>query len=171
MGDMLSLVLTGVGATALMDGWGVVRKLLFGIPSADYGLVGRWIGHMVHGKFRHDRIAAAAPIPGERILGWSIHYLIGIVFAGGLVSIMGFEWLHHPTLAPALAFGIATVVAPFLIMQPGMGAGIAASRTPKPNSARLHSLITHAVFGFGLWAMGWVVRSAMDETIRSAPLL
>jgi hypothetical protein len=170
MNDLLLLILTGVGATVLMDGWGVVRKLLFGIPSADYGMVGRWIGHMAHGKFRHDRIAAAAPIPGERILGWSIHYLIGIAFACGLVWIVGFEWLPHPTPVPALAFGIATVVAPFLIMQPGMGAGVAASRMPKPNSARLQSLITHAVFGFGLWAAAWAISSAMDETVRSAPV-
>jgi hypothetical protein len=84
-------------------------------------IVGRWIGHMAHGRLRHDRIAAASPIPGERVLGWSIHYSIGIAFAAGLVWIVGFEWLRQPTLAPALAFGVATVAAPFLVMQPGMG--------------------------------------------------
>jgi hypothetical protein len=157
MNDTLSVILIGVGATLVIDAWATARKSLFGIPPASYGMVGRWIGHMAHGKFRHDRIAAASPIPGERILGWSIHYLIGIAFAAAFVWIIGFEWLRHPTLAPALAFGIATVAAPLLVMQPGMGAGIAASRTPKPNSARLQSLITHAVFGLGLWAAGWVV--------------
>ena len=39
-------------------------------------------------------------------------------------------------------------------MQPGMGAGIAASRTPRPAAARLHSLVTHAIFGIGLYAAG-----------------
>jgi hypothetical protein len=34
MNDMLSLVLVGVGATAVMDVWGVLRRQLFGIPSA-----------------------------------------------------------------------------------------------------------------------------------------
>ena len=156
MNDIVTSVLTGVGATLVMDVWGVVRKQLFGIPPADYGMVGRWIGHMAHGQFRHERIAAASPITGERILGWSSHYLIGIAFACGFVWIVGFEWLRHPTLAPALVFGIATVVAPFLMMQPGMGAGIAASRTPKPNTARLQSLMTHTAFGVGLWAAGWI---------------
>ena len=37
-------------------------------------------------------------------------------------------------------------------MQPGMGAGIAASKTPKPNAARLRSAMTHTVFGLGLYA-------------------
>lgn len=39
-------------------------------------------------------------------------------------------------------------------MQPGMGAGIAASRTPNPRAARLQSLVTHAVFGLGLYLAG-----------------
>lgn len=158
MNDMLSLVFTGVGATIVMDGWGAARKPLVGVPPPDYSMVGRWLGHMAHGKFRHERIAAASPIAGERVLGWSVHYAIGVAFAAGLIWIVGLDWLRHPTLAPALAFGIVTVAAPFLLMQPGMGAGVAASRTPNPNSARLQSFITHAVFGFGLWAAGWVTR-------------
>jgi hypothetical protein len=39
-----------------------------------------------------------------------------------------------------------------------MGAGIAARRTPRPASARLQSLVTHAMFGLGLYAAGWAVR-------------
>ncbi|MFM4830667.1 hypothetical protein D3C87_798680 [compost metagenome] len=54
--------------------------------------------------------------------------------------------------------GIGTVVAPFLLMQPCMGAGIAASRTPYPASVRLHSLITHGVFGLGLYLSGWALQ-------------
>jgi hypothetical protein len=85
------------------------------------------------------------------MLGWSIHYLTGIVFAAGLIYIVGFEWLRAPTLGPALLFGVGTVAVPFFVMQPGMGAGVAASRTPNPGAARMQSLITHAMFGFGLW--------------------
>lgn len=158
MSDILSAVFIGVGATIVMDVWGVVRKRLLGIPPLDYALVGRWIGHMAHGKFRHDRIAAAPPIAGERALGWSIHYITGVAFAAAFVWIVGLEWLRDPTLGPALAFGLATVLVPFLLMQPAMGAGLAASRTPHPNSARLQSLITHTVFGFGLWTTGCVTR-------------
>ena len=59
---------------------------------------------------------------------------------------------------PALIVGIGTVAAPFLLMQPGMGLGIAASRTPGPRAARLRSLLAHAIFGVGLYAAGWAVR-------------
>ena len=158
MNAVLETIVIGIGATAVMDIWGAIRKRILGIPPADYAMVGRWIGHMTRGTFRHDRIAAAAPIPGERAIGWVAHYAIGVLFAAGLIWILGSEWLQQPTVVPALAFGLLTVAAPFLLMQPGMGAGIAASRTPKPWSARLQSLITHAVFGFGLWATALAIR-------------
>lgn len=37
-------------------------------------------------------------------------------------------------------------------MQPGMGAGFAASKTPGPNVARLRRSATHTVFGVALYA-------------------
>ena len=64
------------------------------------------------------------------------------------------DWLAHPTLMPALGFGVMTVLAPFLILQPGMGAGVAARKTPQPNVARLRSLLAHFSFGLGLWIAG-----------------
>ena len=95
---------------------------------------------------------------GERAIGWTAHYLIGITFAAVLLLIWGIEWARNPTLGPALVVGMTSVAAPLLLMQPGMGAGVAASRTPRPGAARLQSLITHAVFGFGLYAAGWALR-------------
>jgi hypothetical protein len=149
-----STLFIGAGATLAMDLWTLARRRLFGTPLADYGLVGRWIGHMARGQFRHERIAAAPPVRGERVIGWTAHYLTGIAFAGVLLATCGLGWARQPTLGPAVAFGIATVAAPFLLMQPGMGAGIAASRTPRPSVARAQSLVTHAVFGLGLYAAG-----------------
>ncbi|MDQ3221992.1 MAG: DUF2938 domain-containing protein, partial [Gemmatimonadota bacterium] len=65
------------------------------------------------------------------------------------------SWLERPTLLPALAFGVATTLVPYLVMQPSFGLGFAASKTPSPNQARLKSLMTHTVFGVGLyiWAL------------------
>jgi len=154
MSHLMNIALTGIGATAVVDLWSLARKSLFGIPAPDFGLVGRWIGHMPRGRYRHARITAASPARGEKLIGWSAHYLIGIGFAGLLRVVTGPHWFDQPTLAPALLVGIGTVLAPFLIMQPGMGAGFAASRTPKPNSARLQSVITHTIFGVGLYVAG-----------------
>ncbi len=157
MNIVVGTVITGIGATALADLWAIARRRLLGVPAPDYGLVGRWIAHMPRGQFRHGSIKAAAPMPGEAWIGWAAHYLIGIGFAALLPAIWGVDWFHDPQLVPALLVGIGTVAAPFLLMQPGMGAGIAANRMPHPGTARLHSLLTHAIFGFGLFASGWAV--------------
>jgi hypothetical protein len=152
----------GAGATAVMDAWGAARRSLLGVPALNYGLVGRWVVYLTRGRFRHAPIAASPPVRGERLIGWTAHYLIGIAFAGLLLAIFGVDWLHHPTLGPALIVGIGSVAAPFLVMQPGMGMGVAANRTPRPNVARLHSLVTHAIFGVGLYAAGWIARTLID---------
>lgn len=156
MNYLVSALLIGAGATTVMDIWAIARKRLLGVPPPDYGLVGRWLAYMPRGRFRHDRIAATPPMQGEGAIGWIAHYLTGIAFAAILLAIWGLDWARHPTLGPALIVGIGTVTAPFLLMQPGMGAGVAASRTPHPAAARLQSLVTHGIFGLGLYAAGWV---------------
>lgn len=148
--EVVKMVVVGGGATVVMDLWSVMLKRL-GIPTLDYALVGRWAGHLCRGRLAHASIAQATAVPGERWLGWTIHYVVGIAFAALLVGVQGVAWLHHPTWLPALAVGTVTVVFPWFVMQPAMGAGFAASRTATPLKNGLRSLATHAVFGGGLY--------------------
>jgi hypothetical protein len=156
MNPMLELALRGlvmgVAAAALMDAWGLLLRRGLGVPTLDYAMLGRWIGHMRRGRFAHDRIAAAEPVPGERSLGWLAHYAIGVGFAVLLLVAVGPAWARSPSIWPALAVGLATIVAPWFVMQPGMGAGIAGARTPNPTATRLRNLGTHAVYGLGLYS-------------------
>jgi len=151
-------LLAGVGATALTDAWALARRRLLGVPPPRWDHVGRWIGHMRHGRFRHAAIGSATPVARETTIGWGAHYLIGMSFAALLWLVAGSGWFSDPTPGPALAVGIATVLAPFLLMQPGMGAGLAARLAPRPGMARLHSLATHAVFGLGLYLAALLLR-------------
>lgn len=148
---VIRAALIGFGATALLDLWNVFLKRMFGVPSLSMGLLGRWFGHFLRGRFMHNNIAGALPVPGERIIGWSAHYAIGITWAAALLAIWGLDWARRPTLLPAVLVGLGTLVAPFFIMQPGMGFGIAASKAPRPNVARLKSIASHTVYGLGLY--------------------
>lgn len=150
-------ILIGVCATAFLDLWSAARTFVFGTPAPDYALVGRWLAHLTRGRLFHDAISRAAPVRGEHLIGWIAHYLTGIAFAAVLLVGWGPGWAREPTLIPALIVGIGSVVAPFLLMQPCMGAGFFARRTPDPAAARRRSLATHAVFGLGLYAAGWAV--------------
>lgn len=144
-------LLIGAGATIILDGWALLSARAYGTPAPRWDLVGRWIASMPRGRFVQESLGQTPPVRGELAIGWLVHYAVGIVYAALLLWIWGLDWARRPTLAPAIILGLLTLAAPFLIMQPGMGAGIAASKTPDPNGARLRSAINHTVFGLGLY--------------------
>jgi len=151
---IVGAIAMGIGASLLMDLWNLFLKRAFGVPSLDYCLLGRWFRHMPGGTFRHASIAKAPRKPFECAVGWIAHYTIGVVLALVFVALASGDWLARPTVLPALLYGIATVVFPLFVMQPSLGLGVAASRTPRPAQARLKSLVTHTVFGVGLYLCG-----------------
>lgn len=146
----LRTILIGAGGTLGMDLWALLLRR-FGIPSLNFAFLGRWIGHLPQGRWRHESIAQATPVRGELLIGWGAHYSIGITFAALLISTFGLKWARSPSLLPALFIGIVTVLAPLLVLQPALGAGIASSKTPTPVFNCMKSLVTHTVFGFGLY--------------------
>lgn len=147
--------LIGGGATAAMDLWAALLRR-FGVPSLNLAYLGRWLGHVPRGRWFHERIANAEPIRGETLIGWCAHYSIGVAFAALLLATFGLEWARSPTLGPALLIGIATVAAPLFVLQPALGAGIASSKTPRPIFNSVKSVLTHVVFGLGLFLAAWL---------------
>ena len=122
-----------------------------GVQTLDFGFIGRWVGHLFRGQIAHASIRQSPRIPGELAWGWLTHYAVGIAFAGLLVLVQGLAWTQSPSLLPAIAVGMGTVVIPLFVMQPAMGSGFAASRTPTPLKNCLRSLVNHTVFGLGLY--------------------
>lgn len=148
---LANATLIGSGGSALIDLWSMLLRRTFHVATLDYAMLGRWIGHFPHGRFRHQRIASAGSIRGERLLGWVAHYAIGITFAVVLLAAWGREWVDSPTLLPPLVVGIGSILAPWFIMQPAFGAGIAGARTANPRASRLRNLGTHTIYGLGLY--------------------
>lgn len=155
------IVLVGCGATAVMDAWLMLLKRM-GVQTLNFAFIGRWVGHLFRGTVVHQSIAKADPISGELTLGWLTHYGVGIGFAGLLFGLQGAAWMREPSALSALAVGLCTVAAPLLVMQPAMGLGFAASRTPTPLKNCMRSMINHLVFGLGLYlsavTIAWISR-------------
>lgn len=147
-------IFIGIGATLAFDLWGSFLKQAFKIPSSNFCLVGRWVLYMPKGIFKHSKISSTPQKNAECTVGWIAHYITGILFAIIFLAVAGMDWLWHPTLIPALIFGIITVSASFFIMQPLFGLGFAASKTVNPMQVRLRSLMNHIVFGCGLYIFG-----------------
>lgn len=163
METITRIIAIGVGATLLMDLWSFLLSFLK-IKTLDYRLVGRWIGHLFNGKFMHENITRTSSIGYEAIIGWTTHYLIGVTFSFVLVLCVGINWLYWPTLLPALIIGIITIVAPFFIMQPAFGFGIAASKLANSSRAMLMSFLSHSVYGFGLYLSAIIIEYICNQT-------
>lgn len=153
-------MLIGAGATALMDIWALVLKAVFGVPLPNWALVGRWHLHLTRGKVFHDDIAKAEPYANELAAGWIAHYVIGIIYAGALILIAGPAWLAAPTFLPAWIIGLVTVGAGWFLLQPGMGAGWAASKRPNAGQIRILNVVAHTVFALGLYGSALLIRAA-----------
>jgi hypothetical protein len=151
-------VFIGIGATILMDLWAIVLYAVFRQPKANWAPGGRWFWHLRRGKVFHESIATADPYRHELKLGWAGHYVVGIVYGVVFAWIVGAGWFETPTFLPAWIFGIVTVGAGWFLMQPGMGLGWAASKTPRPNKVRLMGLIAHTVFALELYAAAMLIR-------------
>lgn len=151
-------VALGIGATALTDLWAWMLARFFGQSRPNWALVGRWFRHLPAGKVFHDDIAAAPTYAHELQLGWIGHYVVGAIYGLAFALIAGPDWLAAPRLLPAWLFGLATLAFGWFLLQPGLGLGWAASRTPNPGRVRALNLVSHSVFGLGLCLTGLLIR-------------
>lgn len=150
-------VSVGIVATAMLDLWALLLNRMLGLPATNWGHVGRWVAGIPWGFYRAAPIAACPAVSFERSIGWTFHYLIGIAYAWIYLGILDVASMVA-SLGSAALFGLATVLAPWLILQPGLGIGFFASRAPKPNLTRALNVLAHLVFGVGLF-VGWQVIS------------
>ena len=156
----MQILFMGIFATVCIDLWALVLKHGLKQQTTDWGIAGRWFAWIPRGKFFHQPIGKTEPVKHERIIGWTVHYTIGVIYAAMYMIIVN-NFMHtEPTLLSAVVFGVVTVVAPWFIMQPGFGMGIMASKVPDPGTKRLMSLSVHAIFGIGLY-VGWNVVSQL----------
>jgi len=155
--SLISTVLIGLGATLTFDLWAIFVKHAFKITPSNICLVGRWLRYMPEGTFKHSNIVSAPQKSAECMVGSIAHYIIGVMFAIPFVALVGNSWLQRPTLISAIGFGGVTVLAPFFLMQPALGLGLAASKVSNPMQSILRRLMNHTMFVIGLYLFGLLV--------------
>lgn len=151
-------IVVGIGGTAAMDAWAIFLWAACGQGRPDFGPMGRWFWHLHRGTVFHPDIGEAAAFRRETALGWLGHYAVGVVYGVVLVALTGRRWLEAPTFLPACVLGIVTVGAGWFLLQPGMGAGWAASRLPHPWRVRGMNLLAHTVFAAGMFGTALALR-------------
>ena len=147
---LLSVIFIGSLATACMDLLVYLLHVFFGLP-VNWGLVGRWAGHILQGDFIFRHIQQSAPISHENAIGWVAHYCIGISYAFIYCFITIKVLKKNLSLLSAVIFLLFLMLVPFLVEQPAMGAGYFASLTPHPWVARLITLASHLSLAIGIF--------------------
>lgn len=147
----VNMIVSGVFATVAFDIWQRLLHAATGIPPTNWGIVGRWFGHIPRGRLVHESIGNAAQVANEAVLGWFMHYLIGIgygvVYVGMMVALF-----DGPTLLNGFLFGLASVVVPWFMFQPCLGLGIMGAKAPNPSIPRYTALAAHCLYGVALYA-------------------
>jgi len=156
----MNMIVAGIFATIVLDIWQRILRATTGLPVTNWGIVGRWFGHMPHGRFVHAAIAEVEPIAGEVAIGWIMHYLIGVLYGVVYVGLIVVVLSGVPTLLNGLLFGLASVVIPWFLMQPALGLGAMGSKAPNPNIPRYSALAAHCIYGVALYA-GSTLHAAM----------
>ncbi len=153
---ILQACAAGLFATLVLDLW---QRLLFavtGIPPANWALIGRWFAHLPRGRFIHRPIADSAAVPGELALGWTTHYLVGLIYGFVYVGLMVYGLDRPPSLVNGAVFGAASVVIPWFILQPGLGIGVMGRCAPNPAVPILNAFVSHVIYGVALFIGTWL---------------
>jgi hypothetical protein len=146
-------VIVGVLATVTMDVVAVIA-LRLGIAGraprrTGPDLIGRWVGYLFQGKFKHTDILQTPPLRGELLLGFAAHYLIGIALTLVYVGLLIVAYTK-PTALSAILYGAATTVLPWFLMFPSQGMGWLGRDAPGDVHLARASLFNHIVFGLGI---------------------
>ncbi len=150
-------LLIGIGATAVMDVWALLARRLFQVPTSNWALVGRWLGHFPRGKFRpRHRGRGGDPRRARDRVDRALRHR-GVAYAALLIVVAGVRVARRPHAGAGAADGHEHARRPVLPDAARMGYGIAASRTARPGAARLRSLMNHGVFGLGLYVSALAV--------------
>lgn len=144
------MIILGVLATAIMDAIQYSRYRLFNTPWFDYRLFGRVLILKLNAK-NSSNFRSHPPVFGELALGWGLHYFIGVILSISACWLVQVWQINAPIILFFITYGFVTVFLPFFVMQPLMGLGIAASKTPNPWANRLKSCVVHSIFGLSIY--------------------
>ena len=158
--SVLSIVVAGVIATAILDIWQQIFQLAFGVPITNFAILGRWVGHFRQGRFVCTDIGKAPPVEHELGLGWIVHYVVGVGYAFVYFLLMRFAFVAPPSLLSAVVFGGVSDCITWFLMEPILGAGALAANIPARGVALAHDFTSHLSIGPGLY-VGYVIASAL----------
>ncbi len=135
-------LLAGLAATVVLSALMVMKQMMGVMPALD-------IAKMLAGMMGS---------PDTPMLGWAIHFLIGVVGYGIAIALLGNRLGSSPTVS-GIIIGVLGWLMMMLVLMPMAGAGLFAMSMGA--MAPVMTLVLHLVFGAVLgWTFGRLVSGA-----------
>jgi len=145
------IVFVGLFSCLFMD---TLVALITGIRP-NFNPLGRWLICFFQGNQVYMDFNKLSPVRYEKIVGWAIHLITGIVYAAVFVLIANIFWRpeHSSLILLACAMTIAwvTMAFPLMLVFPALGLGYFAAKAPSPWRSRIQCFFAHSLFGLGLF--------------------
>lgn len=148
----MDILIGGIIACLVMDGFQRVLHLATGQPPSNWAVVGRWAFTVLRtARLYQPEIETAPQARYELPFGWFVHYAVGIGYAVVYAGLMQTALLTI-SLTDGLIFGLVSVIVPWFFFLPVMGKGVLGTYTPAPLRVCMLALANHCVFGLGMAA-------------------
>ncbi|MEC8882893.1 MAG: DUF2938 family protein [Pseudomonadota bacterium] len=156
----------GVFATATFDLMYLATYLLTGTV-VDWGMLGRMAGYLIlKGQFVVFNWTTVPAIPYENLIGWCVHYFVGIAYAFFYIFVVLDKLTCANKVWKSIAFLWCMTIFPFFFLDPLSGSGIFDLKTLHPAYNILVTFCVHTYYGFCLWAWTGLLKTVAIKNTR-----
>ena len=142
---------SGLVATIIFDLFNVSLNFAYDIDKPKWNFLGRYFLGYKEGRYVRNNLKDDNAIEHELLWGYSIHYMIGIIF-GLFYVFLNLLFFNYPSLFVAYFVGFLTVLGAWCFLMPfAYNLGFVASKTDAQFKIMIQNLIGHFVFGTGLF--------------------
>ena len=148
---ILQGLISGLVATIIFDLFNQSLHYAHSIDKPKWNLLGRYYLGYKEGRYIRNSLADDAEVENELLWGYIIHYVIGIIY--GLIYVcLNNIFFDYPSILIAYLFGFTTVLGAWCYLMPfAYNLGFFASKSNKRFNILAQNLITHFIFGTGLF--------------------
>ena len=149
-------IISGIVATLIFDLYQLSLSYAYNIQKSKWDLIGRYfVGFKDKIYTRHD-IENDTYVGHELLFGYIVHYVVGSMF-GIFYVILNKILFNDPSMLLAIIVGFITLFGSWCIIMPfALNIGFFASKKDEQRQIIVQNLISHYIFGTGLF-IGYIL--------------
>lgn len=150
-------IITGLIATIIYDFYQLSQSYAYNINRTKWNLIGRYFVGFISKKVFIEDIENEIEINNELLIGYLIHYTVGLIF-GIFYVLINKLFFHEPSIILALTIGFITVLGSWCFLMPyAFNIGFFANQKEEWKQILVQNLISHFIFGISLYLGYYII--------------